>query len=176
LYDNLKKFLEKMKVSFVVDKDHKNMIYCEFDLDDTIGSLMRRESSGARCDALNIFYNLIKNLVLYINNNSQKGCLTNGTIEYTDIGYSTSRQKIFNFQARIKTSSTDFQKSYKACNSDTTLSIGGSKSRRTRRRKHSRKSHHKHARKTHHKRAPKSHKRKRHSRAARKHKKHTSRR
>ena len=53
---------------------------------------------------------------------------------------------------------------------------GGSKSRRTRRRKHSRKSHHKHARKTHHKRAPKSHKRKRHSRAARKHKKHTSRR
>ena len=57
-----------------------------------------------------------------------------------------------------------------------TTTQGGSKSRRTRRRKHSRKSHHKHARKTHHKRAPKSHKRKRHSRAARKHKKHTSRR
>ena len=57
-----------------------------------------------------------------------------------------------------------------------TTSQGGSKSRRTRRRKHNRKTHHKHARKTHHKRASKSHKRKRHSRAARKHKKHTYRR
>ena len=46
---------------------------------------------------------------------------------------------------------------------------GGSKSRRTRRRKHSRKSHHKHARKTHHNR-------KHHSRAARKHKKYSRRR
>ena len=46
---------------------------------------------------------------------------------------------------------------------------GGSKSRHTRRRKHSRKSHHKHARKTHHKR-------KHHSRAARKHKKYSRRR
>jgi hypothetical protein len=46
---------------------------------------------------------------------------------------------------------------------------GGYKSRRTRRRKHSRKSHHKHARKTHHNR-------KHHSRAARKHKKYSRRR
>jgi len=53
---------------------------------------------------------------------------------------------------------------------------GGSKSRRIRRRKHNRKTHRKHARKTHHKRASKSHKHRRHSRAARKHKKHTSRR
>ena len=47
---------------------------------------------------------------------------------------------------------------------------GGSKSRRTRRRKHSRKSHHKHARKTRHKRAHHSRSR---SRAARKHKRYT---
>jgi hypothetical protein len=49
---------------------------------------------------------------------------------------------------------------------------GGSKSRRTRRRKHrhNRKTHHKHARKTHHKRA---HHSRSHSRAARKHKKYT---
>lgn len=53
---------------------------------------------------------------------------------------------------------------------------GGSKSRRIRRRKHNRKTHRKHARKTHHKRASKSHKHRRHSRAARKHKNHTSRR
>ncbi len=51
---------------------------------------------------------------------------------------------------------------------------GGSKSRRTRRRKHNRKTHHKHARKTHHKR--KHHSRSRsHSRAARKHKKYSRR-
>lgn len=49
------------------------------------------------------------------------------------------------------------------------VNVGGSKSRRTRRRKHSRKSHHKHARKTHHNR-------KHHSRAARKHKKYSRRR
>ena len=53
-------------------------------------------------------------------------------------------------------------------------SDGGSKSRRTRRRKHNRKTHHKHARKTHHKR--KHHSRSRsHSRAARKHKKYSRR-
>ena len=50
-----------------------------------------------------------------------------------------------------------------------TTSQGGSKSRRTRRRKHSRKTHRKHARKTHHKH-------KHHSRAARKHKKYSRRR
>ena len=49
----------------------------------------------------------------------------------------------------------------------TDKSGGGSKSRRTRRRKHNHK--------THHKRASKSHKRRRHSRVARKHKKHTRR-
>jgi hypothetical protein len=54
---------------------------------------------------------------------------------------------------------------------------GGSKSRRTRRRKHrhNRKSHHKHARKTHHKRKHHSHSRSR-SHAARKYKKYTYRR
>jgi outer membrane murein-binding lipoprotein Lpp len=56
------------------------------------------------------------------------------------------------------------------------LTTGGSKSRRTRRRKHNRKTHHKRARKTHHKRVSKTYKRRRHSRAVRKHKKHTSRR
>jgi len=54
--------------------------------------------------------------------------------------------------------------------------LGGAKSRRIRRRKHNRKTHRKHARKTHHKRASKSHKRSHRSRAARKYKKHTSRR
>jgi hypothetical protein len=55
------------------------------------------------------------------------------------------------------------------------MDAGGSKSRRIRRRKHNRKTHHKHARKTHHKRASKTYKRRRHSRAVRKHKKHTRR-
>jgi hypothetical protein len=168
LYDNFKKFLEKMKVSFVVD--FEKMIFVEIELHDTIGLYTPSESSGDRCNALNRFYTVITNVVQYINGNNQMGFLNDaGIVNYRNSGYSISNEKKFNFQARIKNSGSSFKKSYRACNNGMPIPLeGGSKSRRTRRRKHNRK--------THNKRVSKTHKRRRHSRSVRKHKKHTSRR
>jgi hypothetical protein len=171
MYNNFIEFLKKMNVRLVV-KDIN--AYCQIELHDTIGLFTLSESKGDRCNALNKFVNVIGQIVKYINSNSGSGrLLKNGNIEHVNSSMSNT---LFNFPAKFENIGSGFKESYKACNSGTTLSIGGSKSRRTRRRKHNRKTHHKQARKTHHKRAPKSHKRKRHSRAARKHKKHTSRR
>ena len=64
---------------------------------------------------------------------------------------------------------SSFAKRITDCHEAVSTGEGGSKSRRTHRRKHARKTHHKHARKTRHKRA-------RRSRTARKHKKYSRRR
>lgn len=172
MYDNFVAFLQKMNVTLAIQG---NTAYCQIELHDTIGRYIKSESKGDRCNALKKFVDVIQKIVKYINeNNSNTVIIRNGLQNYN----SSLQDKIFNFPAKIENSGSGIKESYKACNNGSSMPmlIGGSKSRRIRRRKHNRKTHHKHARKTHHKRASKTHKRRRHSRSVRKHKKHTSRR
>ena len=169
LYKNFGEFLDKMIVRIVAVPGEQPTAYCQIERHDTIGRFTKSESEGSRCDALKKFSKVMEWVVTYINDNNPGGLISAANSRHTT--------KLFNYPAKFENTGSGIQESYKACNKNERLPYtGGSKSRRTRRRKHNRKTHHKHARKTHQKRAPKSHKRKRHSRAARKHKKHTSRR
>lgn len=157
VFEKIEEFITKIRSSMEVS----NRIYvkCSLELHDTIDRATRSETTGYdRCIALNIFLAMIKAIKKYIDNNNNSNKKPDTT-------------KLFNFPISITFSDSifgsGFKKSYKACNNNADLSIGGSKSRRIRRRKHNRKTHRKHA--------SKSHKRRRHSRVARKHKKHTRR-
>jgi hypothetical protein len=161
----IEEFITKIRSS--MDVFNRTEVKCSLELHDTIDRATRSETTGDRCHALNIFLAMIRAIKKYIDNNNNSNKKPDTT-------------KLFNFPIYINFSDSifgsGFKKSYKSCNNNADLSIGGSKSRRIRRRKHNRKTHRKHARKTRHKRESKSHKHRRHSRAARKHKKHTSRR
>jgi hypothetical protein len=161
LYKNFGEFLGKMIVRIVVVPGDEPTAYCQIERHDTIGRFTKSESEGDRCDALNKFSKVMEWVVKYINENNNGDKISQA--------YSRGANKLFNFPAKFENTGSGIQESYKACNKNAHLPYaGGSKSRRTRRRKHSRKSHHKRARKTHHKR-------KHHSRAARKHKKYSRR-
>lgn len=167
MYNNFVAFIEKMNVKLAIDG---NKAYCQIELHDTIGRYIKSESKGDRCNALTAFVDVIKKIVKYINDNNNNTVIT-GLRNYN----LPFQGNIFNFPAEFGNTGSGIKESYKACNSGMSMGIGGSKSRRIRRRKHNRKTHHKHARKTHHKRTSKTHKRAHRSRAARKHKKHTRR-
>jgi hypothetical protein len=165
VFKKIEEFITKIRSSMEVS--NRTEVKCSLELHDTIDRATRSETTGDRCHALNIFLAMIRAIKKYINDNNNSNKKSDTT-------------KLFNFPISITFSDSifgsGFKKSYKSCNNNADLSIGGSKSRRIRRRKHNRKTHRKHARKTHHKRASKSHKRSHRSRTARKYKKHTSRR
>ena len=162
LYKNFGKFLGKMIVRIVARPGVQGTAYCQIERHDTIGRFTKSESEGDRCDALKKFTEVMEWVVNYIKNNNSGGNISEANNRFSKM--------LFNYPAEFENTGSGIQESYKACNKGDPLPYtGGSKSRRTRRRKHSRKSHHKHARKTHHKR-------KHHSRAARKHKKYSRRR
>ena len=162
LYKNFGEFLGKMIVRIVAVPGDEPTAYCQIERHDTIGRFTKSESEGYRCDALNKFSKVMEWVVKYINENNNGGKISQADSRWSN--------KPFNFPANFENTGSGIQESYKACNKNAHLPYaGGSKSRRTRRRKHSRKTHRKHARKTHHKH-------KHHSRAARKHKKYSRRR
>lgn len=168
LYKNFGEFLGKMIVRIVAEPGEQPTAYCQIERHDTIGRFTKSESKGDRCDALNKFSKVMEWVVNYINENNSGGKILDANSSWSN--------KLFNYPARFENTGSGIQESYKACNKNAHLpNAGGSKSRRTRRRKHrhNRKTHHKHARKTHHKRAHHSRSR---SRAARKHKKYSRRR
>ena len=133
IYDNFVEFVNNMGVEMMVGDDLNP--YCMITLHDTIGKYTPSESSGSRCTALKYFWNVMQWIEKYIKDDSHRN----------------TYNKIFNYSARFKLGDS-FVKSYKACGLGYLTGIGGSKSRRTHRRKHARKTHHKHARKTRHKR------------------------